>query len=685
MVVSSITSEVTFSQTEKSEESISTSPAAQRPASTVNTFSVLRKEIQSLRELVLSFHSEDFKHCKYLEEYNATLLNATEVPAVSSETSTESRMDKMETTFETSTKPFPVSLITESGLGDTETILETSPKPVNLSDAGFLLKLASKVAFVPAKVASLEKLFNATLWSGNFTSDDEKLPDELEEVLANLSPEEREVFLSLSAEEKEQMIDYYYHKHPEASEEEPPIFVPENPVTSPSEGPDQFPTEVIEWVVEDEEPSKVWEFSKELASNVAAIPKKMLFGTTAAPEVTTDKDESLSFLVESTTETVTEPTESSTTENILFNIEESSTDNTETSEMVVPSLEALETSTVYSETESTTDVSFLQRALEEDYDSTETSQTTEVTSPETTTAIVFSVTSEDEDYLHDDISGPESQSSHTTTTPALETTETLFVVIDDLPESTTASAPVRETTETLFVVIDDQSESTTASAPVRETTETLLVVIDDHSESTTAPAPVRETTETLFVIENENEREDRDLVFYPSTTEEPTTRMTTTGASTEGGVVFDISEEEEDELMATVPPEEIDLLLSMIADEKTTELPVTTTASTLSTPSSTSSSLTSTASEAVERLPVAEKARRPCVTVGGPVVRAGCVFPFVYQRRSYNSCTAVHTRGRPWCSTRRDSRGRYIRGQYQADPHGFLVAKATLEVEGHGH
>ena len=149
--------------------------------------------------------------------------------------------------------------------------------------------------------------------------------------------------------------------------------------------------------------------------------------------------------------------------------------------------------------------------------------------------------------------------------------------------------------------------------------------------------------------------------------------------------MFDISEEEEDELMATVPPEEIDLLLSMIATEKTTELPVTTTASTLSTPSSTSSSLTSTASEAAERLPVAEKARRPCVTVGGPVVRAGCVFPFVYQRRSYNSCTAVHTRGRTWCSTRLDSRGRYIRGQYQADPHGFLVAKATLEIAGHGH
>ena len=53
-----------------------------------------------------------------------------------------------------------------------------------------------------------------------------------------------------------------------------------------------------------------------------------------------------------------------------------------------------------------------------------------------------------------------------------------------------------------------------------------------------------------------------------------------------------------------------------------------------------------------------------CTTIGGPSPRSGCVFPFVFHGKKFTSCTTFKTRrrGRPWCSTQRDSRQNFIPG-----------------------
>ena len=565
-------------------------PAQALTCSQLDELSVLRKEIQELRELILSFISRDSKYCKFLEKYNVTIINTTTSPPSPTSTSSSSP-----------------TTTTESWLGETEhyeTLPETSPKPAELSDGEFISKLASNVVLVPAKVASLEKLFNATIWNLNFTSEDE-LPEELEEILTTLSAEEREAFLSLSQEEKELMIASHYAK----LEEDDGDLLPGTATTEQS----STEAEIVWLVEEDPKPSEVWEYSKELASKVAVIPSKMMFGSTAPPEVTTEvssevqeaSEESLVFVVEPSTETVA-TTGASTVEQIVFDIGGPSTADPET--------------------ETTTDVSSFERAFEEDGTTQNSSQFKAdeiVFGIETTTDVAFteSTTATDvlEDLLNEDIE-------------------------EILSASTTTSAPTTDTkedhstsTESLVFIVDDNegpSKNTTTLAPAAHTTESLEFIIDDDLPTSTTdeefPAPTTETTETVFVIDHEEE----DVEFSVSTTEE----LVTTEATTEGVVV---------------PSKEIDFLLDTLGNETFPDSPEP--------EISTSTSVTST----VERLPEALRLTRPeqCLTVGGPEPLAGCVFPFIYRRRTYSSCTAVNTRGRPWCTTRLDSRGRYIRGQ----------------------
>ena len=53
-----------------------------------------------------------------------------------------------------------------------------------------------------------------------------------------------------------------------------------------------------------------------------------------------------------------------------------------------------------------------------------------------------------------------------------------------------------------------------------------------------------------------------------------------------------------------------------------------------------------------------------CLTTSGPDAGVPCVFPFIFKGRSYTKCTMVHAKdGRPWCSTRTDSRGHHVGGK----------------------
>merc|ERR1711990_366042 len=52
-----------------------------------------------------------------------------------------------------------------------------------------------------------------------------------------------------------------------------------------------------------------------------------------------------------------------------------------------------------------------------------------------------------------------------------------------------------------------------------------------------------------------------------------------------------------------------------------------------------------------------------CLTVGGRKVNARCVFPFSFRGRTYNGCTTISLK-KLWCSTRTDSNGKHIRGQW---------------------
>ena len=55
----------------------------------------------------------------------------------------------------------------------------------------------------------------------------------------------------------------------------------------------------------------------------------------------------------------------------------------------------------------------------------------------------------------------------------------------------------------------------------------------------------------------------------------------------------------------------------------------------------------------------------PCITIGGPARGERCVFPFIYKRVAYNSCTTEDDpENRRWCSVQVDSSGRHVQGNW---------------------
>jgi len=53
-----------------------------------------------------------------------------------------------------------------------------------------------------------------------------------------------------------------------------------------------------------------------------------------------------------------------------------------------------------------------------------------------------------------------------------------------------------------------------------------------------------------------------------------------------------------------------------------------------------------------------------CKTIAGPNVNHGCVFPFTYRNKTYTTCPGSTIRGDPWCSTKVDSRQRFVPGYW---------------------
>merc|ERR1719233_2325671 len=88
-----------------------------------------------------------------------------------------------------------------------------------------------------------------------------------------------------------------------------------------------------------------------------------------------------------------------------------------------------------------------------------------------------------------------------------------------------------------------------------------------------------------------------------------------------------------------------------------------------------------------EPLPILNKTVVPsgiplrCKTIAGPAIKHGCVFPFIYQNKTFTKCPGSTIRGSSWCSTKVDSRQRFIAGFW-----GFCgdncpsVVKPTLDI-----
>jgi hypothetical protein len=53
-----------------------------------------------------------------------------------------------------------------------------------------------------------------------------------------------------------------------------------------------------------------------------------------------------------------------------------------------------------------------------------------------------------------------------------------------------------------------------------------------------------------------------------------------------------------------------------------------------------------------------------CVTVGGPSRGRPCIFPFKYNKVTYNACTEVHSPEGLWCSTKVGSDGVTIKDNW---------------------
>ena len=98
---------------------------------------------------------------------------------------------------------------------------------------------------------------------------------------------------------------------------------------------------------------------------------------------------------------------------------------------------------------------------------------------------------------------------------------------------------------------------------------------------------------------------------------------------------------------------------------------------TTSSTSPTSTTLASTTATASTTRPSTRPGR--CKTRGGPATKHGCVFPFKYNKSWFYGCTTVDTRvrGKPWCSTRVDSRKNFIPGniKYLFTNHSFTLIR----------
>ena len=53
-----------------------------------------------------------------------------------------------------------------------------------------------------------------------------------------------------------------------------------------------------------------------------------------------------------------------------------------------------------------------------------------------------------------------------------------------------------------------------------------------------------------------------------------------------------------------------------------------------------------------------------CRTIGGSRPNQRCVFPFIYDGKSYDECTTIDNNGIPWCSTNVMCAGDFVEGEW---------------------
>merc|ERR1712215_616675 len=116
-------------------------------------------------------------------------------------------------------------------------------------------------------------------------------------------------------------------------------------------------------------------------------------------------------------------------------------------------------------------------------------------------------------------------------------------------------------------------------------------------------------------------------------------------------------------------------LASDTATLKTCNAPATTTTTTTVTTTATTTVTTTTATTTpviiVDTTTATTTTQQPttttpgaCLTEGGNIVGAPCVFPFRHRGVTYTSCTYAGGFDKPWCSTATDRRGNHILGNY---------------------
>merc|ERR550519_1558321 len=107
-------------------------------------------------------------------------------------------------------------------------------------------------------------------------------------------------------------------------------------------------------------------------------------------------------------------------------------------------------------------------------------------------------------------------------------------------------------------------------------------------------------------------------------------------------------------------------LASDTATLKTCNAPATTTTTTVTTTTATTTPViivdTTTATTTTQQPTTTTPGS--CLTEGGNIVGAPCVFPFRHRGVTYNSCTYAGGFDKPWCSTATDRRGNHILGNF---------------------